>query len=100
MKTFGGVDVQFHFFVTSALEADRLSASRSGRFTPREAAPVTYWIDRMDPRASLANVEERKFLTLSELKFRPLSCPASSRSLYWLFYPDSLCLSGGQTFVF
>jgi hypothetical protein len=38
----------------------------------------------VDPRASLDDVEKRKFLTLPGLELRPLSCPACSQSLSWL----------------
>jgi len=40
MKTEGGVNA----FLTSALDGCEWSASRSGRFTPRERAPGTNWI--------------------------------------------------------
>jgi len=35
MKTYGGVEVQLHAFVTSELDGGEWSASRFGRFTPR-----------------------------------------------------------------
>jgi hypothetical protein len=41
MKTYGGVDVQIHIFLTSALVGGEWSASRPGRFTPGKEAPVT-----------------------------------------------------------
>jgi hypothetical protein len=44
MKTYWGVEVQLHEFLTSALDGGELSASRSGRFTPRESFPGTHWI--------------------------------------------------------
>jgi hypothetical protein len=34
MKMYGGMDVQIHIFLTSALAWGELSASRPGRFTP------------------------------------------------------------------
>jgi hypothetical protein len=34
MKTYGGVDVQTHVFLTSALVGGEWSASRPGRVTP------------------------------------------------------------------
>jgi hypothetical protein len=34
MKVYGGVDVQIHIFLTSALVGDEWSASRPGSFTP------------------------------------------------------------------
>jgi hypothetical protein len=42
MKTYGGVDVWIHVFLTSALVGGEWSASRPGRFTPGERAPGTY----------------------------------------------------------
>jgi hypothetical protein len=40
MKTYGGVDVYIHVFLTTALVGGERSASRPGRFTPEEGAPV------------------------------------------------------------
>jgi hypothetical protein len=63
MKTYGGVDV------TSTLVGGEWSASRPGLFTPGETAPVTSWTGGwVDPRASLDDVEKRKFLTLPGLE--------------------------------
>jgi hypothetical protein len=56
----------------------------------------------VDPRASLDDVERRKFLTLSELELRHLGRPARSQSLYRLLLsrhclghssPDNLLLN-------
>jgi hypothetical protein len=82
--------VDVFFFFTSALVEAEWSASRPGRFTPRESALGTRWVGGwVDPRASLDDVEKRKFLTPPELEFRPLSRPARSQSLYRLRYPGS-----------
>jgi hypothetical protein len=44
-------------------------ASHPGRFIPRERAPGTHCIGGwVNPRASLGDVEKRKFLTLRELE--------------------------------
>jgi hypothetical protein len=40
MKTYEGVDVYLHSFLTSALGGGEWSASRPGRFTPGEGASV------------------------------------------------------------
>jgi hypothetical protein len=46
---------------TSALEVDKWSASRPGRFTPGERAPGTHWVGSwVGPKASLETVEKRK----------------------------------------
>jgi hypothetical protein len=83
MKAYGGVDVQVHIFLTSALDGREWSASRPGRFTPWVIAPDTHWIGGwVDPRAGLDNVEKRKFLTLPGLELRALRRPARSKSLY------------------
>jgi hypothetical protein len=61
MKAYGGVEVQLHAFLTSALDGGEWSASRSDRFTPRERAPGTHWIGGwVGPRAVLDTVVKRK----------------------------------------
>jgi hypothetical protein len=40
MKTYGGVDVKTHVFLTSALVGGEWSASRPDSFTPGENPPV------------------------------------------------------------
>jgi hypothetical protein len=44
MKTYWGVEAKLHAFLTSALDGSEWSASRPGRFTPRERVPGTNWI--------------------------------------------------------
>jgi hypothetical protein len=62
MKTYGGVDVYMHVFLTSALVGGEWSASRPGRFTSGERAPGTHWIGGwVGPRAGLDEVERGKF---------------------------------------
>jgi hypothetical protein len=47
--------------LTSALDGGEWSASRPGRFTPRERAPGTHWIGGwVGPRAVLDAVVKRK----------------------------------------
>jgi hypothetical protein len=47
--------------LTSALDRGEWSASRPGRFTPRERAPVSHWIGGwLGPRAVLDAVVKRK----------------------------------------
>jgi hypothetical protein len=83
MTAYGGVDVQIHIILTSALARDERSASSLGRFIPRERAPGTHCVRGwVDPRAGLDDLEERKFVTLPVLELRPLGRPAHSRLRY------------------
>jgi hypothetical protein len=85
MKAYGGVDVLIHVFLFLALVGGEWSASRPGRFTPGERACGTHWVGGwVGPRASLDNVERRKFLTLPGLELRPVHHLARSQSLYRL----------------
>jgi hypothetical protein len=60
MKAYGGVDVQIHVVLTSALVGGQWSASRPYRFTPGERAPGIHWIRGLvGPRAGLDDVESR-----------------------------------------
>jgi hypothetical protein len=69
MKAYGGVDVNLHIFLTSALAGDEWSVSRPCRFTPGERGPGSHWIGGwVDSRAGLDDVEKRKFLTLPGLE--------------------------------
>jgi hypothetical protein len=61
----GGVDVQTHIILTSALVKGEWSASCPGR----ERAPHTHWIGSwVGPRVGLNDVEKRKFLSLPGLE--------------------------------
>jgi len=61
MKTYWGAEVWLPAFLTSALDGGELSASRPGRFTPKERAPGTHWIAGwVVPRAGLDAVVNRK----------------------------------------
>jgi hypothetical protein len=80
MKTYGGVDVQIHVFLTSALVGGDWSASRPGRFSLG-----THWIGGwVGPRTGLDNVERRNILPLPGLELQPVA-----QSLYPLHYPGS-----------
>jgi len=61
MKTYWGVEVQLHTFLTSALDGGECQVSRPGRFTPTERAPGTLWIGGwVGPRVILDAVVKRK----------------------------------------
>jgi hypothetical protein len=80
MKAYGGVDVEIHTFLNSALDGGKWSASRPGRFAPRERTPGIHWIGGwVDPRACLDDVEKREFSILLRLELRPLGRPAHSQ---------------------
>jgi hypothetical protein len=69
MKAYGGVDVQIHIFLTSTLAGGEWSALGLRQLYLRERAPVTHSVRGfVDPRASLEEVEKRKFLTLPGLE--------------------------------
>jgi hypothetical protein len=61
VKTYWEVEVYIHTFLTSSLDGGEWSASRPGRFTPREKAPGTHWTGgSVSPRAILDAVVKRK----------------------------------------
>jgi hypothetical protein len=71
MKTYEGVDVQIHVFLTSALVGGEWSALPLGRLIPGERVPGTHCIGGwMGPRTGLGDLERRKFLPLPELELR------------------------------
>jgi hypothetical protein len=90
MKACGGVDVQIHIFLTSALVGGEWSASHPGRFTPGERAPSNHcrggWVD---PRASLDEVQKENFLTLPGFEIRPLGRQNSKNVAFRAMIPYS-----------
>jgi hypothetical protein len=59
MKAYGGVDVQIHIFLTSALVGGEWSASLSGRFNHGKGILGTHWTGGwVDPRAGLDDMEK------------------------------------------
>jgi hypothetical protein len=63
MKAYGGVNVQIHVFLNSALEEGKWSASRPCRFTPGERAPGTHWVGGwVGPRVGLDAVKKINIL--------------------------------------
>jgi hypothetical protein len=86
MKKYGGVAVYIHVFLTSALVGE-WSASRPGRLTPEERAPVTRWIgSRVGPKTGQDDMERRKILALPGLELQSHDRTACSQSLYRLRY--------------
>jgi hypothetical protein len=80
MNSYGGVDVQIHIFLTSALIGGEWSASRPGRFTPRKRAPGINWIGGwVGTRTGLNDVEKTKFLLSPGLELRTLGHSANSQ---------------------
>jgi hypothetical protein len=74
--------------LTSPLDGGKWSASRSGRFTPRERAPGTHWIRGwVGPRDGLNAVSKRKIH--SPRRDSNSDHPARSQSLYRLNLPGS-----------
>jgi hypothetical protein len=73
MKAHWGVDVQLHELFTSALNGGEWSASRTGRFTPREKAPDTHWMGGwVGLEADLHTVMKKKIRTFDH----PVRYPA------------------------
>jgi hypothetical protein len=71
MKTSGGRGCIDPPFLTSALDGGEWSASRPGRFTPRERNPCTHWIGvRVDLKAGLDAVKKNS-LPLPGIELRP-----------------------------
>jgi hypothetical protein len=82
MKTYAGMAVYIHIFLTSALVGGEWSASLPGGFILGERAPGTYWIGAcVDPRDGLDDMEKRKFLTPPGLELRTVGRVARSQSL-------------------
>jgi hypothetical protein len=83
MKMYGGVDVEVHIFLTSALAGGEWLASLPGLFISGDRATGTHWIGGwVGPRDGLDDVENRKFLTPPGLELKLLNRPARSQSLY------------------
>jgi hypothetical protein len=78
MKTYGGVDVYIHIFLTSALAEGEWSA-----LCPCRVTPGINWIGGwVDPRAGLDDIKKLEFLPPPGLELRPFGRPALSQSLY------------------
>jgi hypothetical protein len=54
------IEVQFHIFITSALDGSDLSASHSNRLVPRKEKPSTYCVGSCgSPRGDLRILENK-----------------------------------------
>jgi hypothetical protein len=90
MKTYWGMEVQLHAFLTSALDGSEWSASRPDRFTPRKRVPGTHWTGGwVGPRAVLDAVMKKKILSPRRVSNprTPIVQPAAQRyttALTWL----------------
>jgi hypothetical protein len=73
METYGGVNVELHGFLTSAVNGGECSASRTGR-----CIPGNHWVGL---GAGLDDVERRNMLPLPKIETRFLDL-----SLYRLSY--------------
>jgi hypothetical protein len=61
MKAYWGVEVYLHAFFILTLDGGECSASQRGRFTPRERASGTHWIeDWVGLKAGLDAVVRKK----------------------------------------
>jgi hypothetical protein len=87
MKTYGGVNVKIHIFLTLALAGGEWSASHPSRFTPRGKSP-RYPLDRRlgGLQSRFGQRRDETNLTLPGLELRTLGRPARSQSLYPLLY--------------
>jgi hypothetical protein len=82
---YGGVDIQIHAFLASALIRGEWSASCSG-----ERARAIHWIGGwVGPRIGLDDVEERKILPLPGLESLPSTVqPVTLCSLRYIWYVE------------
>jgi hypothetical protein len=69
MKEYGGMDVETHVFLTSALDGGEWSTSRPGLFIPGEGAP-RYPFDRTldGPQIRSGRHREVKILTTTDTR--------------------------------
>jgi hypothetical protein len=68
MKTYGGVDVLIHIFLTSALVGGEWSASRPCRFTPGKSPRYPFYRRLGGPQSRSRRYGEVKMFTLPGLE--------------------------------
>jgi hypothetical protein len=86
MKTYEGVDVWIHVFLTPALVGREWSVSSPGHFTQGKrhgSHRIRGWVG---PIVGLNDMEKWEFLTLQGPELRPLGRPFRSQPLYRLRY--------------
>jgi hypothetical protein len=77
MKTYGGVDVLIHVFLTLAVLEVSGQLHALAALPREERAHCTHWIGGLvGPRAGTDDVKKYKFFTLQEIELRPLDRPA------------------------
>jgi hypothetical protein len=85
-RRIGGAWVLIHAFLASALDGGEFSASRSGKFTPRERAPGTHWIGGwVGPRA----VVDAHTNQLSDARFVIFMAVKIQVEFFWVVTPHS-----------
>jgi hypothetical protein len=99
MKTYGGVNVYIHIFLTSALVVGEWSASRPCRFTPGERAPGTHFMRLGGPQSRSGRYGEVKIFYPSgtQTPAPPVVQPVASRYTNWAI-PAPLYKPGGLFF--
>jgi hypothetical protein len=95
----GGIYSSMHS-LTSTLDGGEWSASRPGRFTPRERAPGTNWIGGwVSPRAVLDAVKRKIPSLRRESKLRtPIVHPVAQRYTDWVVTALTDVLVGSNNF--
>jgi hypothetical protein len=88
----GGVEVKIRVFLTSGLDRDETSATRSSRSTPRKSSPSTYhrlggW---MRPTAGLDMVATKKSVALHRGPGRTEYAIGHHRCAFWRFPGSSM----------
>jgi hypothetical protein len=76
MKANGGMYIETHVFLTSALVGGEWSASHPGRFTSEERDPGTHWTGGwVGPGTCLDYVKKGKVFTLQAVASRYTAVP-------------------------